>query len=316
MRRGAEEGAADRRRRPEQQRHEPSAAVEVAQQREVALGRERSRGFSGASFRLAERGPERPWQGEVEVHAGDGLHHPAVAMAQSAPVHVLHRAHVGTAVVRDGDRAVAGDHARHARRPQNLVVDQRIGELVQVPEVAGGLAHAAPGGSHELQQRLGEVGGDGGVGEGGAERRRVGPLGDVTGAVDAQALFLHPDPPSREQARTEGVDEISQALLHGAGQVEISPRVDGGRNDERGFCAISGPNASAAAHVLPRAGGGVDQSSDSMMRCSRARSASPSGAAGARRRRRRWTASTTSPTAAIRKGPAQSSAVPARNGGR
>ena len=194
--------------------------MEVAHQREVPLGRERPEAFSSASFRLAERGPERPRKGKVEVHPGDDLHHPAVAMAQSAPVHVLHHTHVGAAVARDRDRAVAGDHARHARRPQHFVVDQRIGELVQMPEAAGRLAHAAPGGGHELEQRLGEVGGDGGVGEGGAERRRVGPLGDVAGAVDAQTLLLHPDPPSRERARTEGLDEVAHALLHGAGQVE------------------------------------------------------------------------------------------------
>ena len=48
----------------------------------------------------------------------------------------------------------------------------------------------------------------------------MGPLGDVAGAIDAQALLLHPDPPSRERVRTEGLDEVSQALGHGAGQVE------------------------------------------------------------------------------------------------
>ena len=263
---GAEEGAADCRRRPEQQRHEPSAAVEVAHQGEVPLGGERLEAFSFAPLHLAERGPERPGQGEVEVHAGDDLHHPAVAMAQPAPVHVLHRADVGVAVARDGNGAVAGDHARHARRPQHFVANQRIGELVKVPEDAGRLAHAAIRGCHELEQRLGEIGGDGGVGEGGAERCRVGSLGDVAGAVDAQTLFLHPDPPSRERVRTERLDETAQALLNGAGQVEDlrgwttagTASADSARSRSRLHRRPDAVRSTSAAHRSTRPGAYAD----------------------------------------------------------
>ena len=85
MWRVAEKGTADRRRRPEQQRHEPPAAVEVAYQREVPVGGERTERYIAAALRLPERGPERPGQREVEVHARDDLHHPAVAVAQAAP---------------------------------------------------------------------------------------------------------------------------------------------------------------------------------------------------------------------------------------
>ena len=132
----AEKRTADRRGRTEQQRHQPSAAVEVAHQCEIPVGGEFTERFAVVALHRAKRGPEWPGQGEVEMHTGNDLHHAAVAVAEAAPVHVLHGAHVRAAVARDWNGAIAGDHAGHARRPQNLVADQRVCELVQVAQAA------------------------------------------------------------------------------------------------------------------------------------------------------------------------------------
>ena len=238
VRRGAEKRPADRRRGSEQQRHEPSSAMEVAYEREVSAGGERTDRFGVAAFHRSKCGPQRPGQGEVEVHAGNDLHHPAVSMAQPAPVHVLHGAHVGAAVVCDGDGAIARDHARHARRPQHLASYRRAGELVQVAEAARRLANAPVRGGHELEERFGKIGRDVGVSEGGPELLGVGPLRNVAGAVDAQALFLDSDPPAREKGWAECLDEAAQAPFHDSGQPVISMGGDGLRPEGRGFCAI------------------------------------------------------------------------------
>ena len=243
----AEKGATDCRRSTEQQWHKPSATVKVADQREVSFGTERAALLGVSTFDGAPGGPEWTRQREVEVHAGDDLHHSPVAVTETAPVHVLHGAHVRAAVARDGYGAIAGDHAGHARRPQHLVADQRVRELVQVAETAGRFPNTAVRRSHELQQRLGEIRGDGGMGEGGAERLRMRVLGNVARAVDAQTLLLDADPSPCERGWTECLDEIAQASLYDRGQRMISMGADEHRSEGRGFCAISMAIASVGA---------------------------------------------------------------------
>ena len=70
------------------------------------------------------------------------------------------------------DLLVALDRARHARRPQELVAEVAVDELVQVEQVLQQLPARRERGRDELDERLGVVGRDVLVRERGARARR------------------------------------------------------------------------------------------------------------------------------------------------
>ena len=107
------------------------------------------------------------------MHAGDGLHHAAVAQAEAVAIHGLHAPDVRRAVLRERDRIVALDGARHARRPQQLVVEMPIDELVQIQQVLQQLPALRERRRHQLDERFGKIRGDVLVRQRGAERARM-----------------------------------------------------------------------------------------------------------------------------------------------
>src|SRR5690606_29198573 len=74
--------------------------------------------------------------------------------------------------------------------PQQLVVQPIVGELVDVTKEIDDLPGVAEGRRHELQQRLGKVGGDVAAGESRAKRRGMREAGQHAVGADAQGLLL------------------------------------------------------------------------------------------------------------------------------
>ena len=115
-------------------------------------------------------------QRPVVVDARDGLHAPAVAVAEAHAVDALGAADVGGAVAADRDGLVGGQAAGHARHPQHLagIAQRAVDELVDLRRAPPGRPRTL--GVHagdELELRLAEIGGDVRVRERRAERRRV-----------------------------------------------------------------------------------------------------------------------------------------------
>ena len=89
-----------------------------------------------------------------------------------------------------GNARVAVDDRRHRRRPQQLVAQVLVDELVQVEQVLQQLPARAEGRRDQLDQRLGIVRGDVFVGERRAERARMRRLRDAPVGRDAQRFLL------------------------------------------------------------------------------------------------------------------------------
>ena len=104
------------------------------------------------------------------MHSGDRLHHAAVAQTEAVAIDGLHVPDVRAAVLRQRDVLVALDGARHAGRPQQLLAQVAVDELVQVEQILQQLPALRERRRHQLDQRLGIVGGDVLVGERGAEQ--------------------------------------------------------------------------------------------------------------------------------------------------
>ena len=68
------------------------------------------------------------------MDAGDGLHQPAVAVAETEAVDGLHPAHVRGAVAGHGNARVAGHDTGHARAPEILAADTPVDEIVDAAE--------------------------------------------------------------------------------------------------------------------------------------------------------------------------------------
>ena len=149
--------------------------------------------------------PEGLGHGKVVMDAGNGLHQAAVAVPQAVAVYRFHAGDVGAAVTPHGDAVVTGHDAGHAGAPQQLFAQVLVGEAVYVFQ---GLQAALYAGAHrgdELEQRLRVVGGDGGVGQGRAQRGRVGCLRQLALGGDAQALFLDSPLYGLQQCQRGGV---------------------------------------------------------------------------------------------------------------
>ena len=155
----------------------------------------------------------------VEVYAGDRLHLPAVAIAQPAPVCRLHRADVRRAVSRQRDLFVLRQQARHAGRPQHLVVDRRLYELVNITDGAQRFPRRVENRGHELEQRLREIGRDKSIRQRRTEGRGMGQPRHPAIDVDTQGFLLdaalgsgqHTGVP-RHQAGESAVELVAHAV--------------------------------------------------------------------------------------------------------
>ena len=209
------EGAAHRRRHPEQEQDHPAVTAIVPQESEVGVVDE----CLAAQLRVGhglEHRPEPLREGVVVVDARDRLHHPAIAQAEADPVDVLHAADVRTAVAGNRDLAVVLDPAGHAGRPQHLVAELAVDELVDVAEVLLELPGTRERRRDELDQGFRVVGRDVRVGQRRAERSRVRRLRDPPVGRDPERLPLHPFQAARQHAVLTGIHEPRKAAFEGA----------------------------------------------------------------------------------------------------
>ena len=216
-----EERLAHHRRYAEQIQHDPAVAPIVAQQIEVARGDEIRAALAGLAH-VRIRFPERQRERIVEMHARDGLHHAAVAQAEALAVNRLHAPDVRGAVLRDRNVRVALDGPGHARRPQQLIAQVAVDELVQVEQVLQQLPARRESGRHQLDQRFGIIRRDVLVGERRSERARVRGLRQAPHGRDPQRLLLHTLAPALQQLGLTAVDERGEAPLEDAIDCEIA----------------------------------------------------------------------------------------------
>ena len=80
--------------------------------------------------------PERSRQGIIEMHARDRLHASAIAVIEADAIDVLHAADIRVAVSSEWNLEIGGQTTRHARRPQQLVVQMCVGKLVNIADTA------------------------------------------------------------------------------------------------------------------------------------------------------------------------------------
>ena len=149
------------------------------------------------------------------MHPGDGLHHAAVAHQQPVAIDVLDAPRVRVAKACNRHRRLAAYDARHRRRPQQLLAQVRIDELVQVAQVLQQFLVVVEGRRDQLGQRFRIVGGDVRIGQRRAQRARVRRLRDVAIGRDPQRFALQAAPAARDQPLLAAVHQRSQApLIH------------------------------------------------------------------------------------------------------
>ena len=91
------------------------------------------------------------------MHAGNRLHDASVTHAQAVPIDGLHAPDVGAAELRQRNARVAVDRAGHAGRPQQLVIQVAIHELVDIAQILQQLPGLAERRRDQLDQRLGKI---------------------------------------------------------------------------------------------------------------------------------------------------------------
>jgi hypothetical protein len=192
----------------------------VAQQREIHLRAEVLASVARLQ-QFAEDWPEVLGERVVEMHAGDGLHDPSVAVAEPVAVHGLHSPDVRLAVLRDRDAFVPLDGARHAGRPEQFLIHALVHEAVQVAEVLEEFPALGKGWRDQLDQRFGVVGRDVLVGERRPQRLRVRGLDDQAPGRDPQRLLLDP-----LQAALQGT---TPPAVHQGGEALVEDAVEGHR---------------------------------------------------------------------------------------
>jgi hypothetical protein len=104
--------------------------------------------------------------------------------------------------------------ARHAADPQQLVAQRPVHELVDVRELFQALLHAGMHARDQFQLRFAVVGGDVGMREGRAERRRVRGQREGAGGGGAQALLLDAAPDALQPRGRERAQRVVQ-FAHG-----------------------------------------------------------------------------------------------------
>ena len=219
-----EEGVADGRRRAEQIGHQPAEAVDVANKPHVLVGDE-ALAAAALSHQILPLAPEAVRHGEVEVHPGDHLHQAAVAVLQPLAIEGLHPPDVGAAVLGQADALLVADEAGHGERPDPLLPQVVNGVAVDVSELLDQALDGVGGRGDELQQALGVVGGDVGMGQGRPQASGVIGLGQGPFGGDAQTFALDPAPdplegghPFRGAQRSQqlGERQASSSHIHGS----------------------------------------------------------------------------------------------------
>ena len=235
-----EKGSADGRRSAEQVDQQPAVPAEVADQAEVALGDKCLIRRPAEQRRIAP--PEGFGQGEVVVDAGDGLHAPAIAVAQPSSVYGLRLGDVGSAVAANGDAPLVFGDAGHGSGPEQFPVQAVMNEAVDVLELPDAGFRRAMHAGDEFQLGLGEIGGDLRMGEGRAERIGMRALRQPAVQIDPQAFLL--DAPANagqfrpgraqgvqpgrrnSQARASGHAGCSLAAIRSRGRGRLGRRPD------------------------------------------------------------------------------------------
>src|SRR3984957_11606787 len=141
------------------------------------------------------------------MNARYGLHGPTVPHAETVPVYGFHAPDIGGAELRQRNAVVAREHAGHAGRPEQLVLEMTIDELMDVAQVLQQLPALAKRRCDQLDQRLGKIGGDVLVGERRAEGGRMTGLGYLARRGYTQRFLLHALAPAAEHAPLPAIDQ-------------------------------------------------------------------------------------------------------------
>ena len=206
------ERLAHRRRCTEQVQNQPAHALQVADQAEIGFGTEILR-RAPITFLILKRSPERIRQRKIEVNPGDHLHDPPIAPGQAAPIDMLHEAEIGRPIFGDRDTGLAGENARHARRPQQLSADARLHEAVNLVQERQGRFCSSQRRGNEFQQRFGIIGGDERMSQRRAKRAWMGNLRDVAIRRDPQRFLFQAQQAPLQQGGRIGVEQPGQTQV-------------------------------------------------------------------------------------------------------
>ena len=151
------------------------------------------------------------------MHAGYRLHVAAIAVTESATVNRLHAADIGITVPRQRYFRGCRQAAWHARAPQQLVTEFLVGKLMYVANDLQCLPGTTERRRHELEQRLGEIGGNKTIGQGRTEALWVRCLCEVAVGSDTQGFLL--DSPlasghGRVATSQQGTETLLKHLIH------------------------------------------------------------------------------------------------------
>ena len=207
------EAAAHRRAGAEQVQQHKGMAAEVADQRKVLV-------------------VVQPWQAPVVVDAADGLHAPAVAVAQAHAVDALGPAHIAAAVAAQRNRLVGGQAAGHAAHPQLLVTGLAahgaVGGLVDLGQLGQGSVHAGLHAGDQFQLALAVIGGDVRMRQRRSQRRRMRRERQPAARQGTQAFFLDAAADAGQACQRQGTQAVVQCCHW------PSPRLESGRHINRG----------------------------------------------------------------------------------
>ena len=144
------------------------------------------------------------------------------------PVDGLHAPDVRCAELRQRNAGIAVDTARHAGRPQQLLAQVLVDELVDVAQVLQQLPGLAERRGHQLDQRLGEIGGDVFVGERRAERLRVARCAMIQPVGSTRSdSFSTPLRPPRSTAALAGIDQPGERARNSVDHLRSFPSAHG-----------------------------------------------------------------------------------------
>ena len=208
----AQKRAAQSRGGTKQVRHDPAVPAVVAQQIEIARRAKILLGAVALAY-LGKHRPERRGHREIEMHAGNRLHHAAVAYLEAVTVNELNAPLVRWPIARDRHVLIAAQFAGHRAGPQQLIADAPVDELMQVAQVVEQCGVIGEGRRDQLDERFGIIGRDVRIGQGGAERARLRGAGDMPGGIHTQRFALDAPAAAREQLLLAAVAQRRQTAL-------------------------------------------------------------------------------------------------------
>ena len=231
--------------------------AEVANQREVPLGAKFAwRTIVGRGrLQFAHRVFRKR---EVVMHAGYRLHAGSVPAREARPVNRLQPADVRCAVAADRDVIVRGEPARHAARPQRVIADVPVDELVNLRQFREARVHVGLHAGDELHLRLAEVRRDVRMRERCAELRRMRRDRQRAIGPDPQALLLDATQQAFQRIARKRVQSMFRMRQAPFSPESASRRRPHAASDLRGRPSWTNVPATATsvALCLPHAGGG------------------------------------------------------------